>query len=381
MRVTSRGVGLLLAGGALLSAGLVFGYPELTVLGCAAVVCVVVAFGWVWRRWALHVTRVVTPDRVVRGGECRGIVTVHNRARWRGMDVIAFDHAGGVEVPIPALRLSAGKDVAVAYMLPTERRGVIDVGPVRIERRDPLDLVRTRRDFGETRRIWVHPKARTLRSVPAGAARSLDGLVDKIEHGSITFHALREYVAGDDLRHVHWRTSARVGELMVREHVDTSQPRVLVLLDDRIDPLDEGGRVFEDVVEVAASVLLAALRDGLSVTLHLVSGGVAVSSQAGRSPQPFLDALAEVSPKNGSFEEAVDRLHHRRIGDTLVVLTGAAGEADTKSVARLRSMYPSIVVAIMGQRDVGMSSDSGMLIIGSATSAELATAWDGVAGW
>jgi uncharacterized protein (DUF58 family) len=74
-----------------------------------------------------------------------------------------------------------------------------------------------------------------MQAVPAGISRSLDGRLDRVPHGAITFDTLREYVIGDELRHVHWRTSARVGELMVREHVDTSPARIVVLLDDRIE--------------------------------------------------------------------------------------------------------------------------------------------------
>ena len=107
------------------------------------------------------------------------------------------------------------------------------VGPLRVTRHDPLGLVAVARGHGETVRVWVHPRIHPLTAVPAGVARSLDGRVDRVPHGSITFDTLREYVIGDELRHVHWRTSARVGELMVREHLDTSLPRMVVLLDDR----------------------------------------------------------------------------------------------------------------------------------------------------
>ena len=85
---------------------------------------------------------------------------------------------------------------------------------------------------GATRWGWWRWPARYGRAVPVwvlpagppadggarpGAGRSLDGRVDGVPHGSITFDSLREYVVGDELRRVHWRTSARVGELMVRE--------------------------------------------------------------------------------------------------------------------------------------------------------------------
>lgn len=381
MRLTARGAGVAFATVALIGSGLGFGYPELTIIGAAAALALLGAFGWGLRRWTLGVQRVIDPDRVTRGNPCHGVVTVENTARWRGVDVIAFDRCGEDQVPVPMLRLGPARKTTTHYQLPTRRRGVVAVGPLRIERRDPLDLVRTSRDFGESARLWVHPETHQLRSVPAGAARSLDGQVDRIEHGNITFHALREYVPGDDLRQVHWRTSARVGQLMVREHIDTSLPRMLILLDDRPDPLDETGQTFEETIEVTASVLLAGLRDGLHVDLHLTSGALSLSSEAGRSPRMFLDALAEVEQVQGSLNEAVERLRLRRVGDTLVVLTGAGGESDVETVARLRSVYPSIVVGVMGRRAAGTRSEAGMLVISANGAADFAAAWDGVKAW
>src|SRR6185295_17135875 len=122
---------------------------------------------------------------------------------------------------------------------------------------DPLALVSAVRRYGGAVRVWVRPRVHPIAAVPVGLSRSMDGRVDRVPHGSITFAALREYVVGDDLRRVHWRTSARVGELMVREHVDTSLPRVVILLDDRAGahvPDVSGESTFEAACEAAASV-------------------------------------------------------------------------------------------------------------------------------
>ena len=62
---------------------------------------------------------------------------------------------------------------------------------------DPLALAGTRRRYGGTTRVWVHPRVHPLVAVPVGVARSLDGRIDRVPHGSITFDTLREYVLGD----------------------------------------------------------------------------------------------------------------------------------------------------------------------------------------
>ena len=76
---------------------------------------------------------------------------------------------------------------------------------------------------------------------------------DTAPEGTIAFQGLRPYVVGDDLRMVHWRTTARTGTLMVKKHVDTNRPQVVVLLDDRAGSYP-ANRWFEEAVEVAASL-------------------------------------------------------------------------------------------------------------------------------
>ena len=89
-----------------------------------------------------------------------------------------------------------------------------------------------------------------------GQTRHLEGpSSDTSPQGNITFHRLRDYVAGDDLRLVHWRSSARAGKLVVKHNVDTSQPYSVVLLDLR--PGRYTAESFESAVDVAASVLVA----------------------------------------------------------------------------------------------------------------------------
>ncbi|TDC46666.1 DUF58 domain-containing protein, partial [Micromonospora sp. KC207] len=270
MGITARGAGLIVAAVALLAAGFRFAYPELTLLGAAAAVAVGYALLVALWRPRLEVTRRADPDRVSRGEPARMVLTVRNAGRLRAANLLAEDRCGERTVPVPVLRLRPGRDTTVGYDVPTDRRGVVPVGPLRVIRRDPLGLVALARSYSSTVPVWVYPRIHPLTAVPTGAGRSLDGRVDGVPHGSITFDSLREYVVGDELRRVHWRTSARVGELMVRENVDTSLPRTVVLLDNRATahPAPES---FEAACEAAASVVAAAVRAGLPVSLLLVA--------------------------------------------------------------------------------------------------------------
>ncbi|MBU8855873.1 MULTISPECIES: DUF58 domain-containing protein [unclassified Micromonospora] len=384
MGITARGIGLLVAALVLLGVGFRYAYPELTVLGAAAGVAVgyaVVNAAW---RPRLSVDRRADPDRVARGEPAAMELTVRNTGRLRAANLVAEDRCAGALVPVPLLRLRPGRDTVVRYDVPTHRRGVVPVGPLRVVRRDPLGLVALARGYGGTVPVWVHPRIHPLSAVPTGAGRSLDGRTDSVPHGSITFDSLREYVVGDELRRVHWRTSARVGELMVRENVDTSLPRLVVVLDNRAPAYpDRAGGVaefFEAACEAAASVVAAAMREGLPVQLLLV---VPAEVEPAGAAGP-LDRLAAVELTDAGpdvLPAATGRLRRDRLGDTLVFLTGPGGRDDLGHVGALRGAYPSVVVGMFGADGPTAAGAAGLTVLDAADGAAFAAEWDGVRRW
>lgn len=393
MIVTLRGWGLAAAGVVLLGSGFLFGYPELAVLGGISLIAVVVALLHAALRPELEVKRSVDPDRVARGESSTVTLTIRNTGRFGAATLLAHDRCGWgrhstATVPVPLLRLRHGRATDVKYPVPTQRRGVVGVGPLQITRRDPLGLVSLTRGQGETSTIWVYPKSHLMQSVPAGISRSLDGRLDRVPHGAITFDALREYVIGDELRHVHWRTSAKVGELMVREHVDTSLPRLVVLLDDRLAswPPFQGitCEEFESACEAAASIVAAAIRDDLPITLQLVSGEAASSGRVRGSGRGLLDLLAEAELAGQSPETLVNvsnRLRQHRPGDTLIYLTGTGGHNDLALVTGLKGPFPSVAVGVIGPRTPEEPQSVGVLMLRAEDGPEFASVWDGVTRW
>jgi uncharacterized protein (DUF58 family) len=265
-------------------------------------------------------------------------------------------------------------------------------GPLRVTRRDPLGLVALARPYGATVPVWVYPRVHPLTAVPTGAGRSLDGRVDGVPHGSITFDSLREYVVGDELRRVHWRTSARVGELMVRENVDTSLPRLVVLLDNRATAHPErvGGVVesFESACEAAASIVTAAHREDLPVVLLFaaaepaapVTSGGEVDGGGALGPLDRL-AAAELSSDDDAVRAATTRLRQDRLGDTLIFLTGPGGRGELGHVGALRGAYPSVVVGVFGAAEPTPPDAAGLVVVDAADGAQFAAEWDGVRRW
>jgi uncharacterized protein (DUF58 family) len=394
---TRRGVVVLVAGLVLAAAGYRFGYRELVALGVVAVVVFLAALGIAGSRPAVVVERVAEPRRVIRGELCTAVVKMRSTTRWRRQVLVGEEHirhgdTRTASVPVPLIRLRPKARSFLRYPLPSRQRGIVDVGPMELSRRDPLGLVASTRRYGGVERVWVHPRWYPLRTVPVGASRSLDGLVDAAQYGSITFHALREYVPGDDLRHVHWRTSAHVGELMVREHVETSLPRIVVLVDDRAGAHPAATTVdsLEETMDAAATVVLAALRAGLHVELHLVSGRSVTPQVAGCTAAgvpvagagPYLDLLTEAQrTADASLPAAVHRLRARHRGDTLVLVTGSHDGADLEQVALLRDVYPTVVAAVFGEGRPLPGALPGVILMSVRTAAEFPARWDGVSRW
>lgn len=390
MRLTARGLGTLFAGLTLILIGIIGGYPELAVLGTTALIAVIVAVAFVGRAPRLSVRRIVTPDRVSRDHPCHVTLTVGNRRRFGALTMIASDRRGTSEIAVPVLRVRPGQDTTVDYPVVTRRRGVVPIGPLRVTRTDPFGLVRSVTSHGGTDRVLVYPRVHPIVSVPSGATRSLDGVSDNVPNGTITFDRLRPYVRGDELRHVHWRTSARIGELMVREHLEESLPRLVVLLDDRAHAYDDDD-AFEEACDAAASVIATAVRENLPIRLGFVGEANAGHRGSGqpdsRHPSPGyldsgtrdadtdrrtngrsmfdrlatveLDGAAEPGGRAGKRTDATDRDtviavtdHLRRSGrsDTLICLTGATTAGDNASilVAGLHNAYSTIVVGQFG---------------------------------
>lgn len=293
MRLTPRGVGLTVAAVLLGAGALLLGWQGLGVLAVAAGVAVALAALSVLPPVRLEVERALEPAQVVRGGVVLGLLDVTNRGRRTVPALRARDTAGPEQVEVDLPALAPGARRRSTYRIPTTRRGVYPVGPLVLDRLDPLALVRRPLPTGAVLQLHVHPRAVPLRPPGAGHDLDLEGATADVDaEGGTAFHALRPYVQGDDLRQVHWRTVARTGELVVRRTVEASRPETAVLLDDRASRWE--GDELEVAVDVVASLLAVCAQHGLPASLHLTSGRGVTTPSGGTGP--MLDALAALQP-------------------------------------------------------------------------------------
>lgn len=340
--MTRFGVSTLLAGVASLVLGITLDWLSFDLIGLGLLTIVVLGFATVARPSRLSIDREIQPPRVPRGQPAIALLTFANRGRRSHPVAIATQPFGTQRVRAVIPRLRGSERGTRAYRLPTTRRGIFDVPPVELTRRDTFELFRLSRQHAGTERIWVYPRILGFRALPVGRTRHLEGpSSDSSPQGNVTFHRLREYSDGDDLRLVHWRSSARAGRLLVRHNVDTSQPYTVVLLDHRPNLYTEAS--FEAAVDVAASVVVTSASSRAPVELRLTDGTV-VGGPRMRGVTPLVDRLTGVTADpSGSLRDSLLALRRARGGTSLVVITGELDAGELSALAGLRRRFQRIV--------------------------------------
>ena len=242
--------------------------------------------------------------------------------------------AGGTESSVRPGLVTAGRPVDVVVDVPTEKRGVLSVGPVIHASSDLFGAFRRHRAVAPAMLLHVRPVIVPLPSLAAGIVHDLEGVAsDRLAASDLSFHALREYVPGDDPRHVHWKSTARAGSLLVRQFQLTRHSHATVVLDPE-GASYAGPEEFELAVSAAASVAVRAAQDGFEVAF--ACGDVAlVSSEASR----LLDLACRFEVGPSDLPQTCARLAGGLSGSSLVV-TVTGSRAQDAAVRHARSHFP-----------------------------------------
>jgi len=280
--------------------------------------------------------------------------------------VRSFDASGGTSrsaARVPVLRLrdpvtgTRGADLLVpplasnertvtAYRLPTDRRGIVRVGPLQVVVGDPFGLVQVATNGAPEVQLTVLPHVDQLTPMPYTSAHDPQAGVRQLNALGRTgedFYALRPYVIGDDLRRVHWPSSARVDELMVRQNEQPWQGRTTVLLDVR--PSTHDGESIEVAVSAAASVVVAAAGRQDLVRLVTTDGSDSDFAPGSDHVQGIMEHLAVITPNSEApLQDAIDGLGRRVSGGALVVVVAEVGADDLRTLSGLRARYGSVTI-------------------------------------
>ncbi len=215
------------------------GWLELAVLAAACLLVFLLATPFLVGRTRVQVDVVLQPERVIAGGSVAAGVRVRNIASHGLLPTTLELPVGSIVHRYAVPRLRPDETHEETFTIRTERRGVIPVGPATTRRGDPLALLSRDVAWTDVTEILVRPPMVPMDSLGAGLLRDLEGVsTDAVSQSDLAFHALREYVPGDDLRHVHWRSSAKAmavaddTRLLVRQYLDTRRSHVTLVVDD-----------------------------------------------------------------------------------------------------------------------------------------------------
>jgi uncharacterized protein (DUF58 family) len=214
-----------------------------------------------------------------------------------------------------------------------------------------------------------------MHQLPTGTSHNLEGpSSDASPQGTVTFHRLREYIIGDDLRTIHWPSTAHLGKLVVRHNVDTAQPYTVVLAD--LDPDRYSAETFEEAVDVTAS-LVTSLSVGKSPVQLRLSNGDRLGGATYRDPGPVVDYLTEIQPSSErSMTAQLILLRRDRGGTALVVVTGQIDLATLPMIAALRRRFDRVIVVSMVEQPMRIPVHPGLTIIEGRTADEVAHRWN-----
>ncbi len=300
--VTPAGWLVLAAASVGLGLGIGFGWVEWIVAGLAALVLVVLAVPFLLGRPDYDVDLGITAQRVVAGSEVTGAVRVANIGRRTALPgrLEVPVGSGLVELALPLLR--PGREIAQDLVVPAARRGIVTVGPVTAVRADPVGVFRRELAFEDVHDLYVHPRTVGVPSTSVGLVRDLEGAPTRhLVDSDVSFHAIRPYAPGDSRRQIHWKSTAKTGDLMVRQYEESRRSRIAVVLSCATDEYADAGE-FELGVSAAASIAVQAIRDGRDLDVmasaevpELVRSRMrAIRTLPTTSPRALLDGFCTV---------------------------------------------------------------------------------------
>nr|WP_255459524.1 DUF58 domain-containing protein [Micrococcus sp. TA1] len=301
--------------------GTTLGWAEALIAGLVGVLLLLLAIGFILGRSSYRVDLDLARSRVAVGDRAVGAIEVTNTADRALLPVAMELPVGRATAVFPLPRMRPGAVHEDLFTIPTHRRAVIVVGPVRSVRQDPLGLLRRQLRWTEPQDLYVHPRTVALQGSSAGFIRDLEGLPTKdLSSADVSFHALRDYVPGDDRRHIHWKTVARTNTLMVRQFEETRRAHLAIALSTNTAEYATEND-FELAVSVAASIGLEAFKEQRNISIRTHAGPI--HTETGRN---MLDDMTRIEgrPLRGtSLDVARETADHVPNASVFFLVTGS----------------------------------------------------------
>ena len=333
--------------------GWLFAIVELTILGVAILLLCAGAAAFVsFRPVAVRTQRTLHPPRVHAGTSSRVDLEVRNTGARRTPVLHVRDpfDRGWRWARFLVPPLDAKTASRAAYRLPTEERGIFDIGPLEVALSDPFGLATSTFTSVGVTQLTVYPRIDVISALPTAqghdphsSARHPRALLG---HGE-DFYALRPYEVGDDLRRVHWASTARLDDLMIRQDEMPWQTRSTILLDTRARVHTAAS--LEVAVSAAASIHAASHRAASLVRLLSTDGTDSGFGTGHTHAEAVLEHLATLeATREDRFAGVAASLRRAGNGGSMAIITtDRASTADLEAMARLRTRYGTIVLVLI----------------------------------
>ncbi len=369
--LTIRGRAFLAAGVTAFVCALVLGQDPLIRVGALlGLLPLATAYVLSRSRYRMGLVRSVSPAQVVVGQQARVQLELSNDGVMpTGLLLLEeqVPYALGGRPRFVVDRMGPRWKRSVSYAIRSDLRGRFVVGPMHVRLTDPFGLVELDRTFQSTTSVVVIPRVLPLPLIPLSGAwtGSGDNRPRAFASGSAEDVTVREYRQGDDLRRVHWRSSAHAGELMVRREEQPWQSRATLFLDNRTFAHRGSGAAssLEQGVSIAASVAVHLLQRGFSVRLVTATGeedGGAWHEHSASTAEtaPLLESLAVVTEVSRTHLD-VRWLQEGGHSGLLVAVLGAVNEHDRSTLVRMRHSASSALALCL---DVGAWAQPGTAV-------------------
>jgi uncharacterized protein (DUF58 family) len=334
--LTTRGRCFVAAGATSAACGLLIPEPDLLRVGALLVVLPLLsAFGASRARYRLSCSRRILPARVPVGQPTELTIRLANISRLRTGLLLAEDtlpYALGDPPRFVLDGIGAGTSKDLHYQVRSDTRGKYTVGPVRIRVADSFGLVAISRAFTTTSTLTVTPKIITLTRPPLAGnwlGDSEQGRRSIAASGEDDV-APRAYRTGDGLHRVHWRSTARHGELMVRREEQHWRNTASLFIDTR-RAAHGGASLFEFAVTAAASIGVHLAGQGFDARLVTDTGEI---PSQGTFRDTLLDTLAIIRPSRETSLRA--GIHALSVGGQIIAVLGMLTAEQAREFAAVR---------------------------------------------
>lgn len=376
---TRQGWMALVTGIATVVSARLFGILELYVVGVALLAAVAISVMMVrLRPLRMRITRRVTPRRVHAGEQARVELIATNRARMRTPLLSLRDPVSSTQgAQLQLAPMASGRTTRAAYRLPTRKRGLVTVGPLRLTRSDVLGLASRTVDAAAATTVIVLPG--WFRVAVPGLGNDQGPLGQHLRMRALgrdgeEFRTLRDYVPGDALRSINWRASARSENFKVREN-ETASMRHLAVVLDQTGALHSADS-FERSISSAASVVLSASEAGRDVRFATSVGHDLSPSTTGM--EALLEHLALARPAaSGSVVSAIGALGSRLSGGLLVLVGGAIDVSTMNALRGAAGADAAVAVACEGPIPAPLP---GVFVVDATTESSFVASWNMLVG-